>query len=282
VHLRKFFAVIRADHDQAMRINGCKPVVIYYIQRVRVMLEISWAFGMRFAFHCRKNHKRCKLMRRSTGHNPTRKRYNRIAFFYDLMDAPLEHLRFASWRPMVRDRIKGGNVLEVGVGTGKNLDYYPDDIKITAVDLSPRMLKRAQKRAGLLGLDVRLLEMDVQCLAFPDNYFDTIFATFVFCSVPDPVQGLRELRRVCKPDGRLVVLEHLRPANKLLGILFDVLNPFVVRMMGANINRRTVDNIKAAGWQIQSEQNLSSDVVRLIEAGTGTTNHDLGIETDKK
>ena len=61
-----------------------------------------------------------------------------------------------------------------------------------------------------------------------------------------------------------------------------MLNPFVVRMMGANINRRTVDNIKAAGWQIQSEQNLSSDIVRLIEAGTGPTNHDLGTETDKK
>jgi SAM-dependent methyltransferase len=173
----------------------------------------------------------------ATNKNLTRKRYNRIAFFYDLMDAPLEHLRFASWRPMIRDRIKGSKALEVGVGTGKNLDYYPDDIEITAVDLSPRMLKRAQKRAGRLGLDVRLLEMDAQCLAFPDNCFDTVF---------------------------------------VLGIFFDVLNPFVVRMMGANINRKTVDNIKTAGWHIQGEQNLSSDVVRLIEARPLMTNNDLG------
>jgi ubiquinone/menaquinone biosynthesis C-methylase UbiE len=84
--------------------------------------------------------------------------------------------------------------------------------------------------------------------------------------VPDPVQGLRELHRVCKPDGRLLLLEHVRPTNELLGILFDVLNPIVVRMMGANINRRTIDNIKAAGWQIQTEKKLSSDIVRLIEA----------------
>ena len=108
--------------------------------------------------------------------------------------------------------------------------------------------------------------MDAQCLAFPDQCFDTVFATFVFCSVPDPVQGFRELRRVCKPDGRLLLLEHVRPANKLLGIFFDVLNPFVVRMMGANINRRTIDNIKMAGWQIQTEKKLSSDIVWLIEA----------------
>ena len=202
----------------------------------------------------------------ATNKNHTRKRYNRIAFCYNLMDAPLELTRFASWRPMIRDRIKGCQALEVGVGTGKNIDYYPDGTEITAVDLSPRMLKRAQKRAGLLGLKVRMLEMDAQCLAFPDQCFDTVFATCVFCSVPDPVQGFRELRRVCKPDGRLLLLEHVRPANKLLGIFFDVLNPFVVRMMGANINRRTIDNIKMAGWQIQTEKKLSSDIVWLIEA----------------
>ena len=128
------------------------------------------------------------------------------------------------------------------------------------------MLKRAQKRARLLEFDVRLLEMDAQNLAFPDQCFDTVFATFVFCSVPDPVQGLRELRRVCKPDGRLVVLEHVRSANKLLGFIFDILNPYVVRMMGANINRRTIDNIKEAGWHIQTEKKLFLDIVWLIEA----------------
>jgi ubiquinone/menaquinone biosynthesis C-methylase UbiE len=211
----------------------------------------------------------------ATNKNLTRIRYDRIAFLYDLMETPLEHLRFASWRPKIRERIKGGKALEVGVGTGKNLDYYPDEVEITAIDLSPKVLARARRRVGLLGLNVRLLEMDAQSLAFPDNCFDTVFATFVFCSVPDPVQGLRELRRVCKPNGRLLLLEHVRPGNGLLGILFDLINPLIVRMMGANINRRTVDNIKKAGWHIQAEQNLSSDVVRLIEARPRMTNHDL-------
>jgi ubiquinone/menaquinone biosynthesis C-methylase UbiE len=108
--------------------------------------------------------------------------------------------------------------------------------------------------------------MDVQQLAFTDHYFDTVFATFVFCSVPDPVLGLRELKRVCKPDGRLLLLEHMRPGNPLLGFFFDLINPMVVRMMGANINRRTMDNIRRAGWKILYEERLSSDIVRWIEA----------------
>ncbi len=206
------------------------------------------------------------MMSKKSNVNPTRRRYDRLASFYDLLEAPVERLRFASWRARLRDRIVGDQALEVGVGTGKNLPYYPRDVKVTAVDLSPRMLERARRRASVLGLEVALREMDVQDLAFPDHIFDTVFATFVFCSVPDPVLGLRELRRVCKPDGRLLLLEHMRPGNPILGLLFDLLNPMVVRMMGANINRRTMENIRRAGWRIRVEERLSSDIVWWIEA----------------
>ncbi|MEJ2728195.1 MAG: class I SAM-dependent methyltransferase [Deltaproteobacteria bacterium] len=196
----------------------------------------------------------------------TRRRYNRIAFLYDLMEAPVEGLRLSSWRKRLIDRIAGPTALEVGVGTGKNLASYPHDVRITAIDLSPRMLARAQKKANKLNLQVDLQEMDVQQLDFADHSFDTVFATFVFCSVPDPVMGLRELRRVCKPEGRLLLLEHMRPHHPVLGWIFDVLNPIVVRMMGANINRKTIDNIRQAGWQIKAEENLSSDIVKIVEA----------------
>jgi ubiquinone/menaquinone biosynthesis C-methylase UbiE len=195
-----------------------------------------------------------------------RRRYNRIAFIYNFLEAPMEHLRFATWRKRLRAGIRGKRALEVGVGTGKNLAYYPADVQITAIDLSPQMLARARQKAKKMHFRINFQEMDVQHLEFPDHAFDTVFATFVFCSVPDPVTGLREMRRVCKPDGRLLLIEHMRPGNPVLGFFFDALNPLVVRMMGANINRRTINNILQAGWQISVQENLSGDIVKWIEA----------------
>jgi ubiquinone/menaquinone biosynthesis C-methylase UbiE len=195
-----------------------------------------------------------------------RKRYDRFAPFYDLLEAPVERFRFSAWRIRLTDRVFGKRALEAGVGTGKNFGYYPSNVQITAIDVSPRMLERARKRAEELGQDLDLRQMDVQELQFPDHSFDTVFATFVFCSVPDPVLGLRELRRVCKPRGRLLLLEHMRPENRLLGVLFDALNPLIVRISGANINRKTIDNINSAGWTVETVRNLSSDIVRWIEA----------------
>ena len=195
-----------------------------------------------------------------------RKRYNRIAFFYNLLEAPMEWLRFGQWRDRLRTKITGQNVLEVGVGTGKNLHHYPPDVAVTAIDFSPRMLSYAKKSASKLNMNVAFHLMDVQQLDFPDNSFDTVFGTFIFCSVPDPILGLKELKRVCKQGGKLLLLEHMRPGNVILGFIFDVLNPLVVRMMGANINRRTLENVLKAGWKIHVKKKLSSDIVWWIEA----------------
>ena len=195
-----------------------------------------------------------------------RRRYNRIAFLYDLIESPMERLRFAAWRSRLRDRITGPRALEVGVGTGKNLPYYPDGVSVTAIDFSPHMLDRARTVARRRSMPIDFQEMDVQRLSLPDHSFDTIFGTFVFCSVPDPVSGLVELRRVCKSGGRLLLLEHMRPGNFWLGLLFDALNPLMVRMTGANINRRTMANIERAGWKIEVAQPLSGDIVWWIEA----------------
>jgi ubiquinone/menaquinone biosynthesis C-methylase UbiE len=107
------------------------------------------------------------------------------------------------------------------------MDYYPRDARISAIDLSERMLERARRRAAELGLDADLRTMDVQHLDFPDGTFDAVVATCVFCSVPDPVAGLRELKRVVKPDGAIWLREHVRidrpvsGAGWLIGVLIE-------------------------------------------------------------
>jgi len=198
--------------------------------------------------------------------NTIRRRYDRNAFIFDLMEWPVERLRFNGWRCRLTEKIQGPRALEVGVGTGKNMPYYPPGVSVAAIDFSPRMIARARQRARSNGTPVDLQQMDVQQLDFADATFDTVFATFVFCSVPDPVKGLNELRRVCKPEGRLLLLEHMRPENPLLSTIFDHFNFIAVGLTGANINRRTVNNVKKSGWRLTKIENLASDIVRWIEA----------------
>ena len=200
----------------------------------------------------------------------TRSRYDRIAGLYDLAEMPAERLLYTPWRKRLWAGVKGPAVLEVGVGTGKNMPYYPHDAHITAIDLSERMLSLAQRRARRMGLSVDLRQMDAQALDFPPDAFDTVVATFVFCSVPDPVLSLRELGRVCKPDGEIRLLEHMRARSEAPGRLMDIANPIVVRAMGPNINRRTLENIGKAGLQIERAEDLSAQgIFKLIIAKPG-------------
>lgn len=198
----------------------------------------------------------------------TRARYDRVARFYDVMEAGMEKGSMAGWRARLWALVKGPRVLEVGVGTGKNIPYYPAGAQVTAVDLSPRMLARAWQRAAKINRDVDLRLMDAQRLEFASDTFDTTLATCVFCSVPDPVAGLRELCRVTKPGGQILLLEHVRPGG-VLGTVADVANPLVVRVMGANINRRTLDNLRRAGIAIVAVEELWRDIVKLIVAQPG-------------
>jgi ubiquinone/menaquinone biosynthesis C-methylase UbiE len=193
-----------------------------------------------------------------------RSKYERISHFYDFMESILEQLAFSRWRKKVFSYVQGEDILEVGVGTGKNLDFYPPGKKITAIDFSPGMLGKARNKVKGKGLSVDLVEMDVQNLRFAAQTFDTIIATFVFCSVPDPIQGLREIKRVCKKDGKIILLEHVRPHGTLGGRIFDLFNPLMVKLMGVNINRNTVANVKKAGLNIIKEKNLFLDIVKLI------------------
>lgn len=195
-----------------------------------------------------------------------RRRYDRNARFYDLFEGPMEWMALRRRRQELWTGLRG-RVLEVGVGTGKNMPFYPPGAQVTGIDFSPRMLERARRRAERLGLAVDLRLMDAQKLDFPDGSFDAVVASCVFCSVPDPVLGFREIARVCRSGGQIRLLEHMRSEGGLLGPLMDRLNPLSVFLTGANINRRTVDNARRAGLQVLTVINVGAgDILKRIEA----------------
>lgn len=194
------------------------------------------------------------------------KRYDRVSSIYDLLEKPMELMAFSKWRERIIRRIEGEKILEVGVGTGKNLQYYPKNVDLTGIDFSKKMLEKAKNRAENLE-NINLIEMDAEKMTFDDNSFDTVITSCVFCSVPDPVKGLKEIRRVCKPDGKIIMLEHMRSRNELVGIFMDIVNFIPLNIWGANINRKTMENLNKAGFKDEfiNYKNVWTDIVKIIE-----------------
>jgi len=194
-----------------------------------------------------------------------RKSYDRIAPVYDLMEL-INERRMRPWREKLWAQVPPARVLEVGVGTGKNFEYHPKDARITGIDFSSRMLERARHRAAELIDTIELRQMDAQAMEFPDALFDAAVATCVFCSVPDPVLGLREVKRVVKTGGHVYLMEHMRHSNPIIGAVMDAMTP-LMRLMGPDINRRTLDNIRAAGLEIEHVEDLGmGGIFKLIVA----------------
>ncbi len=197
--------------------------------------------------------------------NPAGERFDRVAWAYDYLIYPLERLGLARTRCQFLARVRG-KVLEAGIGTGINLTCYPPGIELTGIDVSPRMMERARERARRMGMEVDLRLMDVEKLDFPDATFDYVVATLVFCSVDDPIRGLRELGRVVRPDGLILLLEHVRSENAVLGPLMDLGNHFTRRFMGDDINRRTVDLVHQSGLHVLDAHSKRIKILKQITA----------------
>jgi ubiquinone/menaquinone biosynthesis C-methylase UbiE len=147
-------------------------------------------------------------------------------------------------------RLVEGRVLEVGVGTGLNLPHYPAGTDVTGIDLSPKMLAIARRRAAELDLKADLREMDAEALDFPDQSFDSVVYSLCLCTIPDPVRALHEGLRVARPGARMIFLEHVRSNVLPVALLQELINPLMVRVLADHWNRRTVEMIQAAGIEL--------------------------------
>jgi phosphatidylethanolamine/phosphatidyl-N-methylethanolamine N-methyltransferase len=156
--------------------------------------------------------------------------YAKLSNVYDVVFGPALHP--GRLRALAQMRIQPGDrVLEVGVGTGINLGLYPQTCHVTGIDLSPAMLDKARERVSRKGLrNVRLFEMDASDLQFADESFDIVYAPYLISVVPDPVQVVREMQRVCRTRGRIVVLNHFRSPHALVSRIERVISPLTVHI----------------------------------------------------
>ncbi len=194
-----------------------------------------------------------------------RQKYERFARWYDLMDGVPEVLGVRVLRRRLLQRASG-KVLEIAAGTGRNLRYYPTACQITAVDFSPAMLRVACKRADRLGQAIPFLVMDAENLAFHDRCFDTIVSSLTVCTFPDPAAALREMARVCRPNGRILLLEHGRSDVEWLGRLQDRRADRHAKALGCRWNREPLDLVRRAGLTLIAAQRTFFGIFHLLDA----------------
>jgi ubiquinone/menaquinone biosynthesis C-methylase UbiE len=194
----------------------------------------------------------------------TQAKWDKVAPTFDVMAGKGAEKR---WQPFKRElfSLMQGRILFLALGTGLDIPTFPSGKTITAIDISPKMLEQAQPRIEAYQGDISAQVMDVHELAFDDDSFDQVFTSCTFCSVPNPVEGLRALRRVLKPGGELIMFEHTGSRYYPFKLMMDAMTQ-ITRKIGPEMNRTTVANVEAAGYQLQEVNNLFLDVVKTIKA----------------
>lgn len=194
-----------------------------------------------------------------------KKVYNRIARIYDVLDLPFEYGRY---RPIRQHMFNGltGRILDAGVGTGRNMAFYPEGAEVIGIDLSKAMLTRAEKRRERLQKQIDLLEMDVLQTTFPDDYFNAAVATFLFCVLEpeDQLPALRELCRVIRPDGEIRILEYTYSQDPVKRFVMHLWAPWVRLLYGATFDRDTEQYVPQAGLRVVEFHFLFEDIIKLL------------------
>lgn len=203
-----------------------------------------------------------------TGESPTARQkrvWDKSAPSYDKQIAFFEKTWFAGGRQWLGQRAHG-RVLEVAIGTGRNLPHYRSDTTITGIELSPAMLAIARERAADLGRKVDLREGDAERLPFDDASFDTVVCALSLCTIPDPAAAIAEMHRVLVPDGTLLLVDHIASSWPPIRAAQWLLERITIRAAGEHFTRRQLSLVQAAGFEIEEAERLKAGTVERIRA----------------
>jgi ubiquinone/menaquinone biosynthesis C-methylase UbiE len=201
----------------------------------------------------------------------TQGKWDKAAKNFDLMAGKGGEKRWAPFKSELYSNMNG-KILFLALGTGLDIQHFPAGQNITAIDISPRMLDQAQSRIEAYDGTIDAQVMDVHELAFDDESFDQIYTSCTFCSVPQPINGLRSLHRVLKNDGELLMFEHTGSQVYPFKFMMDLMTLWSSKV-GPDMNRPTTKNVEAAGFEITAVNNVFMDIVKTIRARKAATAH---------
>ncbi len=186
--------------------------------------------------------------------------YDKFAKGYDKTFAPFERRFLSNWRKETLSYLpENSRILEIGAGTGANFCFYPQCKNAVASEISYKMLEFAKEKTEI----IELVQANAETLPFAANTFDAAFATLVFCSIPNPQKAFDEIKRVVKPNGKFILLEHIRPKG-LFGYVFDILNFFTVALIDDHFNRETAKIAEKSGLKVLEVTRKAFGIVNLI------------------
>jgi ubiquinone/menaquinone biosynthesis C-methylase UbiE len=201
----------------------------------------------------------------STETDRIRRIYEKEAPKYDRQMRFFDRALFTGGREWVCSQAQG-DVLEIAVGTGRNLRHYPDGVKLTGIEFSPEMLDIAHTAAADVGRSIDLRVGDAQALEFPDESFDTVVCTLALCTIPNDRAAVAEANRVLRPGGCFLLLEHVRSPNPAIRLAQRLLDPLTVRFEGDHLLREPLDHLHAEGFEIQQLIRSKLGIVERIAA----------------